>query len=125
MVKHPFQVRDAANRHYVSYMQHVAEVFATEAASTGLGKDAIILEDFGGALQQDAWQDVTGYYVVYRLHPMYSHLERLQEAAARAEKKFFSSQRSTRPGERSAEDPEDRNTKVTLTLWNGSHSIGD
>ena len=125
MIKHPFRVADAANKHYVSYMQHVAETFAAEADSTGLGKDVLILEDFGGAVQQNDWNDVTGFYVTYRLHPMYSHLPRLHEAAQRAEKKFFASQRSVRPGQRTVEAEGDPNTRVTLTVWSGLNSIGD
>jgi hypothetical protein len=124
MLKYPFTIRDANNEHYLNQFVKVTGIFRDCSKDSGLGNDVLILEAFGSTLVQSAWTDETGYYITYRLHPLYSKLDALKVAAAKAESKFL----AMFPGKqfkRQVEDLNDPNTRITLLVECGSYSIGD
>lgn len=122
-IKFPFTVREAHNTHVLNTMCKVADIFREESLSTFGRKhdtDVLILEDFGQTLRQLDWSDESGWYVTYRLHPLYSKNPKTQEAAQRAEKKFIN---LFDPKSTSREvNPEFR---VTLAVTTSRYSIGD
>lgn len=124
MIKNPFRVRDASNPHYLEVLSAIVKLFREESKAAGLDGDVLIVEDFGTTLVQSDWTDRTGWYVTYRLHPLYSRLKPLVEAAARAEMRF-NALFPGKPARREEAEPGNPNGKVTLFVENGCHSIGD
>jgi hypothetical protein len=127
MIKHPFTVRDATNPHYRELLGRVADAFTTTLHSRPIGQrprmegDEVILVDFGTTLRQLDWRDETGYFVSYRLHPMYAHLEEVHLAALAIEAKL-----SDLFGARGCDVwSQVENDVTTLFFRCGSHSIGD
>ena len=87
MIKHPFKVADALNPHMYALLGEVARIVKAACEPTGIS-DAILLEEFGTTLTQCAWVDETGYYITFRPHPIYSHLDRVKDALKDLEKRF-------------------------------------
>ena len=127
MIKQPFQMRDAINPHYMSLVVEVGRLVREVSESTGIGNDAIILEDFGHTLTQKDWTDETGYFVTFRPHPLYSHLDRVKEALKVLENRFIASFKPLpgKPAHVTVEQPWDQNSKITVAVVSDVHSIGD
>ena len=125
MIKQPFKVREAINPHYLSLLAEVARLTKEVSESTGLGSDAIILEDFGSTLTQLSWTDETGYYITFRPHPLYSHMDNVRLALKALEEKFVKSFKNGKEPVVTVEDSEDKNSKITVAVATGSYSIGD
>jgi len=125
MIKQPFQIREAINPHYLSLLAEVARLTKEVSESTGLGADAIILEDFGSTLVQLSWTDETGYYITFRPHPLYSHMDKVKTALKVLEEKFVKSFKNGKEPVVTVEDSEDKNSKITVAVTTGSYSIGD
>ena len=125
MIKQPFQIREAINPHYLSLLAEVARLTKEVSESTGLGADAIILEDFGSTLTQRSWTDETGYYITFRPHPLYSHMDKVKTALKALEEKFIKSFKNGKEPVVTVEDSEDKDSKITVAVTTGSYSIGD
>jgi len=125
MIKQPFTVREAINPHYIALLTEVGRLVREVSESTGVGRDAIILEGFGSTVVQGAWIDETGYYITFRPHPMYSHLDRIAAALKTLEEKFVKSFNNRKEPVVTVEDPEDKNSKITVQVTTDSYSIGD
>jgi hypothetical protein len=67
-ILHSFKFSDLSE-HYIQKMQELNEI-KKQADCPGLGY--LILEDFGTALEQRDWTDVTGYFVRFRVAPLAS-----------------------------------------------------
>ena len=124
MIKNAIGIKDLSNTYLHERFNSVVTLFRELSIGTGLGADVLILEEFGTTLVQAAWQDRTGWYVVYRLHPLYSHMNKMIEASLQAQSRLHSilgakNQKIER------EDEHDRNTRITVLMESGTHSIGD
>lgn len=117
-----FNIRQARRRNFIETFQKVSDILREESVASGLGGDALVMEDFGTTLRQSDDGEVTGWFFTYRLHPTYSHFGSLQSAAARAELRF-NSLFPGNPAVRETESPEDRNSKVTVFVELGVHSV--
>lgn len=131
MIKHPFTVRDATNSHYLETLRRVADIFTSTLRSRPIGLrpnmegDEVILVDFGTTLLQQDWRDETGYFVSYRLHPMYAHLEEVRSCVAVIESRL-ADLFDVKAWDVSRVDGAVVGSDVsTLYFRCGSHSIGD
>lgn len=124
MIKNAITIKDLSNSYLHARFNEVVTLFRELSLGTGLGADVLILEEFGTTLVQESWQDRTGWYVVYRLHPLYSHMPKMIEASLQAQSRLYSilgakNQKVER------ENEADRNARITVLMESGSHSIGD
>lgn len=127
MIKYSFAIRDW-NQHLHNLLGKVMETVHSCAKSYGYDNSSIIVEDFGTTLYQAAYNDETGYFITYRLHPLDSHQEKLKKAASIFEdkmKQLLHSEASYKPVKREVHNPEDPNTRVTLYFSGSVYSIGD
>lgn len=89
-------------------------------------RDNVILVDVGHWLYQNAWTDDTGYFLKFRLHPLYKHLPATQQKAAAVLTGFlelFPAHRGVHFDNRHAlEGTEDT---VTVVVHTSTTSIGD
>jgi len=69
MTLHKFNIQQCQNQQYFYVLADVLEAASVLNAPTGSLAETIILEDFGTALGQLAWSDVTGWYVKFRVSP--------------------------------------------------------
>jgi hypothetical protein len=124
MIKNAIGIKDLSNSHLHAKFNEVVTLFRELSLTTGLGADVLILEEFGTTLVQLDWTDETGWYVIYRLHPMYSHMTKMLEASLQAQSRFASICGNSDFKVVRA-DETDRNTRVTVYVKTGKHSIGD
>ena len=59
----------------------IGKIWDENVGTDYLDRDTVILESVGGWLYQGAWVDVTGYHIMIRMHPLYSHQARVQGRA--------------------------------------------
>lgn len=126
MIKHPFKASDLVNPHYTALAVEMGRIVREANKEIGL-EDAVLLEEFGTTLEQQAWQDVTGYYITFRPHPIYSHQERVARALKMVEERFikqFKVNPSYQP-QAHAHEAGDPNSKITVSLVTNAFSIGD
>lgn len=124
MIKQPLGIKDLSNTHLHSRFNEVVTLFRELSLATGIEADVLILEEFGTTLVQNAWNDETGWFVTYRLHPLYSHMPKMLEASLKAQDRFRSTF-GAKTMEVTREDEHDRNTRITVYVKTGQHSIGD
>jgi hypothetical protein len=124
MVKKSLVIKDLHNTCLLTKLIAVVEIFKELSLETGCGVDTLVLEDFGTTLVQNAWTDDTGWFITYRLHPLYSHLARVVEASLTAQKRlccaFYSNKMTVE-----CIDDKDRDTRITVFISANSYSIGD
>ncbi|NBW06398.1 MAG: hypothetical protein EBR82_00040 [Caulobacteraceae bacterium] len=124
MIKNAITIKDLSNTYLHAKFNEVVTLFRELSIATGLGADVLILEEFGTTLVQNSWNDDGGFYVRYRLHPLYSHMPKLVDASRLAQVRFAGifgkSQFKV-----DFENPEDRNGNITVSVATCSHSIGD
>lgn len=126
MIKNAITIKDLSNTYLHERFNSVVTLFRELSLATGLGADVLILEEFGTTLIQEAWQDRIGWYVVYRLHPLYSHMPKMIEASLQAQSRLHSILGAKNWNQKiDREDEHDRNTRITVYVERGSHSIGD
>jgi len=124
MIKNAIGIKDLSNSHLHAKFNEVVTLFRELSIATGLGADVLILEEFGTTLVQLDWTDETGWFVTYRLHPMYSHMTKMLEASLQAQSRFASIC-ANKDFKVVREDEHDRNTRITVYVKTGRHSIGD
>lgn len=131
MIKQPFTVRDAVNPHYREVLGRVADTFTLTLRSSRIGQrssmegDEVILVDFGTTLRQLDWRDETGYFVSYRLHPLYAGHDDVIAAAAAIEARL-ANLFGAAVHDVTRVDAEVTGSDVTTLYFRcGSHSIGD
>ena len=124
MIKNAITIKDLSNSHLHAKFNEVVTLFRELSLATGLGADVLILEEFGTTLVQLDWTDETGWYVIYRLHPMYSHMTKMLEASLQAQSRFASIC-GNKDFKVVRADETDRNTRITVYVKTGKHSIGD
>jgi hypothetical protein len=125
MIKHPLTIKDMSNTYLHARFNEVVTLFRELSISTGLGADVLILEEFGTTLVQNSWNDDTGFYVRYRLHPLYSHMPKLLDASRLAQARFAGIFGKSQSFKVDFENIEDRNGNITVYVATGTHSIGD
>jgi hypothetical protein len=76
-IKHTFTPRELISSTHRKIMNSVAESYLKLGDYT---RDGVILEDLGSWLEQQAWTDVTGYYMTLRLAPLDLGRVSVQEA---------------------------------------------
>ena len=126
MIKHSFKTSDLVNPQYTALAVEMGKIVREVNKEINL-PDAVLLEEFGTTLQQQAWQDVTGYYITFRPHPMYSHQERVARALKMVEERFIK-QFKVDPRytpQAAAHEAGDPNSKITVSVVTDSFSIGD
>jgi hypothetical protein len=124
MIKNAITIKDLSNSHLHAKFNEVVTLFRELSLATGLGADVLILEEFGTTLVQLDWTDETGWFVTYRLHPMYSHMTKMLEASLQAQSRFASIC-ANKDFKVVRENETDRNTRITVYVKTGKHSIGD
>ena len=124
MIKNAFGIKDLCNSNVHAKFNEVVTLFRELSIGTGLGADVLILEEFGTTLVQLDWTDEIGWYVIYRLHPMYSHMTKMLEASLQAQSRFASIC-ANKDFKVVRENETDRNTRITVYVKTGRHSIGD
>jgi hypothetical protein len=124
MIKNAITIKDLSNSHLHAKFNEVVTLFRELSLATGLGADVLILEEFGTTLVQLDWTDETGWFVTYRLHPMYSHMTKMLEASLQAQSRFASIC-ANKDFKVVRADEHDRNTRITVYVKTGKHSIGD
>jgi len=122
MIKQPYTFHDMANSHVQSRVTKVIELFRNEAKAAGYDGGDLIIEAIGGTIQQNAWTDVCGEYVTYRITPLFSSHPKLRAAALRAENAFSSLGKDFK---KVPHDPGNPNTLVTLYVTVSQQSTGD
>jgi hypothetical protein len=125
MIKHSLTIKDLSNSHLHAKFNEVVTLFRELSIGTGLGNDVLILEEFGTTLVQLSWSDDTGFYVRYRLHPLYSHMPKLVDASRLAQLRFAGIFGKSQSFKVDFENIEDRNGNITVYVATGTHSIGD
>ena len=123
MIKSALTINDLSNPYLHGLFDRVVTLFRELSVGTGLGHDVLILEEFGTTLIQKSWTDECGFYVKFRLHPLYSHLPKLIDAASAAQKRFAGIFGGTDLKVR--DDETDRKACITMYVKQTSHSIGD
>jgi len=87
MLKHSFKIRDAVNPKYLEYLGSAGEII--RKTNEGLkALDLVLLEDFGDVLIQNAWTDETGYFLTYRISPIFIGNPKVKEAHIIIERNF-------------------------------------
>jgi hypothetical protein len=124
MIKNAITIKDLSNSHLHAKFNEVVTLFRELSLTTGLGADVLILEEFGTTLVQLDWTDETGWFVTYRLHPMYSHMTKMLEASLQAQSRFASIC-ANKDFKVVRENETDRNTRITVYVKTGKHLIGD
>ena len=124
MIKNAIGIKDLSNSHLHAKFNEVVTLFRELSLTTGLGADVLILEEFGTTLVQLDWTDETGWFVTYRLHPMYSHMTKMLEASLQTQSRFASIC-GNKDFKVVRENETDRNTRITVYVKTGKHSIGD
>jgi len=124
MIKNAITIKDLSNSHLHAKFNEVVTLFRELSLATGLGADVLILEEFGTTLVQLDWTDETGWFVTYRLHPMYSHMTKMLEVSLQAQSRFASIC-GNKDFKVVRADETDRNTRITVYVKTGKHSIGD
>lgn len=126
MMKHSLGVKDLSNSYLHAKFNEVVTLFRELSLATGFGGDVLILEDVGTTLIQKSWTDETGWFVTYRLHPIYSHTPKLVEASMHAQSRLVGILGGSAGKMRvERENEADRNTRITVFLGSSEHSIGD
>lgn len=87
----------------------------------------VILVDLGCWLKQESWQDLTGHFMKFRLHPSHCHLPSVKEKGRAVLKAFIDSFPGRKNVQVENEDAlYDGNEKtVTVSIQTGSFNIGD
>ena len=88
MAYHPFQMSDLQNEFNMNLVADVMKAFRERNKGDMIAFGCMQIEEIGGTLVQEAWRDVTGAYIKYRIVPIYSDSLPAQ-AAARAFGKDF------------------------------------
>ena len=121
----PSDLLNSSNRKLIDRVAAIWDRCVAPEADYGT-RDNVILVDLGHWLQQGAWADDTGYFLKFRLHPLYKHLPATQRKAAAVLQGFldlFPQKREVYFDNRHAlEGNEDT---VTVVVHTASHSIGD
>lgn len=87
MLKHSFRIRDAVNQKYLEYLSSAGEIVRKTNEGLNL-PDLVLLEDFGDFLIQNAWTDETGYFLTYRISPIFIGNPKIKDAHIIIERNF-------------------------------------
>jgi len=127
MAYHPFKMSDLQNEFNMTLVADVMKAFRERNKGEGV-YDSLQVEELGGTLVQEAWQDVTGAYIKYRITPLSADSEAAQAAARAFGKDFVEivQSRSKKKGHIEATILNGA-TSGDFIAWvhTGSHSIGD
>lgn len=121
-------IRDLLHPSNRDLTEKVAEIWNRHVAPDRdyLNRNNVIIEDLGRWLKQSDWTDETGFFIKFRLHPSFCHLERVQDAGRAVFKAFlelFPNRKNTYVENASALDG--GVDTITLVVETASYSVGD
>ncbi len=121
-IKYSFTPSELINTRNRNVMNKVAEIFASSSQ-----RDAVILEDCGSWLIQEAWQDRSGIYMTIRLAPLDMRREAVQEEGRVITRKFLDlfPDRTASGTFYEGQDGYLEGEKVTVFVQTASRSIAD
>jgi hypothetical protein len=112
------------HEHLLAFASKTASAFRMNG-SKGIyaGIQPVILEDFGTFTRQLSWTDETGYFVTYRLAPLDSGKPIVQQHALESERRWNDLFPGAKERWREVVDANDPNTRITVFVQTGEHSI--
>jgi hypothetical protein len=119
--KYPFTVKEARNPNLIQHLSNLYSLLKKilkENVKFSAG-DEILLEDFGTCQEMCSYTNKDGYFIQYRIHPLYRSLignNKVDQKFENELEKYFSGNKPLKT---------EQNERVTLYFHTETISIGD